>query len=282
MTNSPSSKYLQQDLEQRQNLTQSKDATPETGALNFDENGETIERIRTGGKNNEYIFIGRQKFLRSDLYEAFGGTLNPGLAPAPTHKFANPAPLGLSAFALTTFILSMFNCSVRGIGAPNVVVSVAIFYGGFVQLCAGMWEIVMENTFGAAALGSFGGFWLSYGAINIPWFGILDAYDGRPDELRNALGIYLLAWSLFTFMLTMCTVKSTAAFFSMFLMLAVTFLILAISEFTGSAACKKAGGVLGIIVAFMAWYNAYAGIATKENSYLLAHPISLPTNDRSW
>ena len=80
---------------------------------------DSLGKIYTGGDDNEYIYIGRQKFLKSDLFEAFGGTLNPGLAPPSVHKFANPAPLGLSAFALTTFVLSMFNARAQGITAVS-------------------------------------------------------------------------------------------------------------------------------------------------------------------
>ncbi|CCK73487.1 Ady2p NDAI_0G05040 [Naumovozyma dairenensis CBS 421] len=242
---------------------------------------DSLGKIYTGGEHNEYIYIGRQKFLRNELFEAFGGTLNPGLAPASTHKFANPAPLGLSAFVLTTFVLSMFNARAQNIRVPNVIVGLAMFYGGLVQLIAGIWEIALENTFGGTALCSYGGFWLSFGAIYIPWFGILDAYQGlETHDLGNALGFYLIGWSIFTFGLTLCTLKSTIAFFSLFFLLAITFLLLSIGEFTGKYGVTRAGGILGVIVAFIAWYNAYAGVATKQNSYLMAKPFALPTNDR--
>lgn len=240
-----------------------------------------IGKIYTTGDNNEYVYIGRQKFLKSDLYEAFGGTLNPGLAPAPVHKFANPAPLGLSAFALTTFVLSMFNAKAQGVVVPNVVVGLAMFYGGLVQLIAGIWEIALENTFGACALCSYGGFWLSFAAINIPWFGIRAAYEAKPSDLHNALGFYLLGWSIFTYGLTMCTLKSTIAFFLLFFLLALVFLLLSIGEFAEHVGCTRAGGVIGVVVAFIAWYNAYAGVASRQNSYVVAHPFPLPTNERT-
>lgn len=240
-----------------------------------------IDKIYTSGANNEYIYIGRQKFLKTDLYEAFGGTLNPGLAPPSSHKFANPAPLGLSAFALTTFVLSMFNAKAQGIVVPNVVVGLAMFYGGLVQLIAGIWEIALENTFGATALCSYGGFWLSFGAIYIPWFGILEAYKDKESDLGNALGFYLLGWTIFTYGLTLCTLKSTVAFFALFFLLALVFLLLSIGEFSGKVGCKRAGGVVGVVVAFIAWYNAYAGVASRQNSYIVAHPFPLPTNEKT-
>lgn len=243
----------------------------------------SITRIFTTGDNNEYIYIGRQKFLRADLYEAFGGTLQPGLAPPSTHRFANPAPLGLSAFALTTFVLSVCNARAQGITTPNIVVGLAVFYGGLVQLLAGMWEISLENTFGGTALASYGGFWMSFGAIYIPWFGILDAYAGREDELGSALGFYLLGWCIFTWGLSLCTMKSTVMFFALFFLLGLTFLLLAISEFQGGAVnVKRAAGGLGVVVACVAWYNAFAGLSNKQNSYVVAHSIPLPINERVW
>jgi len=91
----------------------------------------------------------------SARFPAFGGEFQPGLyRPTDHRKFANPAPLGLSAFALTTFVLSLINIKVRGVEEPNIVVALAFGYGGFVQLLAGMWEMAVGNTFGATALSS--------------------------------------------------------------------------------------------------------------------------------
>ncbi|CDO94721.1 unnamed protein product [Kluyveromyces dobzhanskii CBS 2104] len=235
-----------------------------------------IQKVQTGGDNHEFIFIGRQKFLKDELYSAFGGTLNPGLAPPATHKFANPAPLGLSAFALTTFVLSMYNAKAMGVTIPNVVVSLAVFYGGLVQMIAGIWEIALENTFGGTALTSYGGFWMSFAAIHIPWFGIGAAYEDHPDQLANAIGFYLLGWTIFTTGLTVCTMKSTLAFFGLFFILTITFLLLTIGEFSGNKSVNRAAGVLGVITSLIAWYNAFAGVATRENSYLTIRPIPMP------
>ena len=69
-------------------------------------------------------------------------------------------------------------------------------------------------------------------------------------------------------------------FFALFFLLAVTFLLLSIANFTGEVGVTRAGGVLGMIVAFIAWYNAYAGIATRQNSYIMVHPFALPSNDK--
>ncbi|CDO91672.1 unnamed protein product [Kluyveromyces dobzhanskii CBS 2104] len=240
-----------------------------------------LQKVHTGGDNHEFLFIGRQKFLKEDLYSAFGGTLNPGLAPPSSHKFANPAPLGLSAFALTTFVLSMCNARAMGITIPNVVVGLAAFYGGLVQLIAGIWEIALENTFGGTALSSFGGFWMSFSTLYIPFFGIADAYEEHPEQFASAVGFFLLGWAIFTAGMTVCTMKSTVAFFSLFFLLTITFLILSIGEFTQNTSVTRAGGVIGVIVAFIAWYDAFAGIATRENSYITVKPLPLPKPHRT-
>jgi uncharacterized protein len=79
---------------------------------------------------------------------AFGGEFQPGLYKSVEgRKFANPAPLGLSAFALTTFVLSLINVGTRGLTAPNIVVALAFGYGGLVQLLAGMWYVLAQNSF---------------------------------------------------------------------------------------------------------------------------------------
>lgn len=232
----------------------------------------TVTKIRTTG---DYIQFGHEKYLKSELVSAFGGDFNPGLAPPPKHNLANPSPLGLSAFALTTFVLSLINCEARGVTLPNVVVGLAFFYGGVTQLIAGMFEIAIGNTFGGVGLSSYGGFWMAWAAFYVESFGIEAAYED-PQEFKFAVAIFLLGWFIFTFFMMLLTLKSTVAFFSIFFFLSITFLLLSIADFKNSIPVKKAGGVFGLITAFAAWYNAYAGIANKQNSYLTVKALPLP------
>jgi len=112
--------------------------------------------------------------------------------PAAGWKVADPAPLGLAAFAMTTFVLSMFNANlVNGDGVP-VVLGLALAYGGIVQLLAGMWEFRNGNTFGAVAFSSFGAFWISF------W--LLEAFYAKDitGNVGHAVGLYLWAWAIFT------------------------------------------------------------------------------------
>lgn len=267
---------IEKQLSQDEHLEDSNtNNSPQGLYTNESQNSERLISKVTTSNDGNYVYLGNKKFARGDLIQAFGGSLQPGLAAPSVHKFANPAPLGLCAFALTTFVLSLANAGAMGVENNSVVIGLACFYGGFIQLLAGMWEMSVENTFGAVALSSYGGFWMAFAAIHIPWFNIAGSYDNS-EEFANMVGFFLLGWSIFTFMLTLCTMKSTLAFFSLFFLLALTFLLLAIADLGKVPNCKKAGGVLGVIVAFIAWYNAYAGIANKQNSYVRVKAVKLP------
>lgn len=197
-------------------------------------------------------------------------------------KFANPAPLGLCAFALTTFVLSLVNVHARGATTPNLVLAIAFGYGGLVQLLAGMWEFAAGNTFGATAFSSYGGFWISYGLIFWPNAGILTAYTS-PHELHSLLGFYLAGWFIFTFIMLVASLRSSLALISVFFFLTITFMLLFISEFLSNPAhatkVGKAGGWFGLITAFCAWYVAFAGLLTPESSYFILPTLDLSRKD---
>ncbi|KAH8594782.1 GPR1/FUN34/yaaH family-domain-containing protein [Bisporella sp. PMI_857] len=237
----------------------------------YDYGGNPLARLNTGD---------------SARFAAFGGEFQPGLyRPTTERKFANPAPLGLSAFALTTFVLSLINCGTRGLTEPNIVVSLAFGYGGLVQLLAGMWEMAVGNTFGATALSSYGGFWLSLAIVLTPGgFQIVAAYEADTagaNDFQNAFGFFLLGWWLFTTILLVCTLRSTVAFFFLFFTLDLAFLMLAISHLKAvngkpNIPLEKAGGVFGLLAAFAAWYNALAGIADDSNSFFVIPVAHFP------
>jgi len=219
---------------------------------------------------------------------AFGGEFQPGLY-RQSRKFANPAPLGLSAFALTTFVLSLINLGTRDITHANLVVALAYGYGGLVQLLAGMWEMAVGNTCGATALSSYGGFWLSFAIILTPGgFEIESALEtSATDHSRflNSFGLYLMGWFIFTFILLLCTLRSTVAFFSLFFTLDIAFLLLGIGYLEASplkpqSGCIKAGGLFGLLAAFLAWYNALAGIADNSNSFFVIPVAHFPWSEK--
>jgi len=221
-------------------------------------------------------------------YQAFGGAFQPGLYRPPPKQFANPAPLGLSAFALTTFVLSLINMKTRNVAEPNIVVAAAFGYGGLVQLLAGMWEMAIGNTFGATALSSYGGFWISTAIILTPGgFEIVTALGGGTSAaFLNSFGFYLMGWFIFTTILLLCTLRSTVMFFLIFLWLDLAFLLLGIGYLENSngapnSACIKAGGLFGLLSAFWAWYNAWAGIADSSNSFFTPPVYHFPWSDKA-
>lgn len=234
----------------------------------------SISRIHTHGKGDELVTIGGQTYYRHELMSAFGGSLNPGVAPFPKFNI-NPAPLGLFSFGVGCLIMGLFNARVMGITIPNVAVSIACFYGSTALILAGILEFFTGNTFAFTLLLSYGGFWLSYAAIFIPLFGIAAAYEGT-DQLQNAVGLYLLGWTIWTFIVVLLLLKSTVALLLMFVFLGLTYLVMACALFTEDMGVSRAGGVIGIITSIIAFYNAFAGVATPFNSYIVPPVVILP------
>ncbi|KAJ5308763.1 hypothetical protein PENANT_c013G02216 [Penicillium antarcticum] len=224
-------------------------------------------------------------------YAAFGGQAQPGLWRAPKdRKIANPAPLGLCGFALTTFILGCVQMDVRGVTQPNILVGPALVYGGFVQLCAGMWEMAIGNTFGATVLSSYGGFWMSLAITFIPGgFNIMGALEeadgGSPIMFYNSFALYLMGWFIFTTIIMFLTLKSTVAFFSLFFFVDLAILMIALGYLypdgaLPNATLLKAGGLFALLGAFLAWYNAFAGIADSSNSFFLPPVVHFPWSEK--
>ncbi|KAF9577813.1 hypothetical protein BGW38_006737, partial [Lunasporangiospora selenospora] len=140
------------------------------------------------------------------------------------------------------------------------------------------------NNFGAIAFTSYGAFWLAYATILIPGFGVAQAYANAPEHtLDNALGIFLISWGIFTFILWIATIRSTVTLSTMFFVLTITFMFLAsahLAHLSAGNIVTKIGGALGVVTAFLAWYNAAAGLYNPSNTFVrlptgsLAHPHS--------
>ncbi|KAK3678592.1 Accumulation of DYads [Recurvomyces mirabilis] len=226
--------------------------------------------------------------VESERLPAFGGAFQPGLYKPPAFKFGNPVPLGLSGFALTTFVLNLINLGVRDITSPALVIAPALVYGGFIQLLAGMWDIALGNVFGGTALSTYGGFWISLAILLIPGgFGIEKSYASQGD-FYAAFGLYIFGWMIVTIMFWLCTLRSTIFFSSLFCTVWLSFLCLGISyldaqnnaEGLPNLAWQKAGGGLGIIAAFLAWYNMLAGLLDPGNSFFLVPVFHFPWSEK--
>ena len=177
-------------------------------------------------------------------------------APAPPAAIiADPAPLGLAAFALTTFVLSMFNAGLVDAKGEPIVLGLALAYGGVAQLLAGMWEFTKGNTFGATAFSSYGAFWISF------WAYVTFFATKIPEGNRgSAAGLYLIAWGIFTTYMWVASFRTTAAVNLVFLLLAITFFVLGIGDAVGNDTISKLGGWLGLATAVAAWYASFAGV----------------------
>jgi succinate-acetate transporter protein len=166
--------------------------------------------------------------------------------------------LGLGAFALTTFVLSMFNAGLVSHAGEPVVLGLALAYGGLSQLLAGMWEFRTGNTFGAVAFTSFGAFWLSYWALVTFFVGDIPA-----EHLGSALGLYLVAWGIFTAYMFIASLRTTAAVAVVFFLLAATFFLLGIGNANESNGVIEAGGWVGLATAAAAWYASFAAVTNS-------------------
>ena len=175
---------------------------------------------------------------------------------------ANPAPLGLCAFALTTFVLSAANAKL--FTGAEIVIGLALFYGGLAQLLAGMWEFKAGNTFGATAFSSYGGFWLAVGA----------SLQLKLIPNDTAFGFFLLGWTIFTGLMLLACLKTNLALITVFALLFVTFLLLTIGALGGGT--TQIGGYFGIATALAAWYAALAGLLSSGPS-----AFTLPVGPRS-
>lgn len=164
---------------------------------------------------------------------------------------ADPAPLGLAAFALTTFLLSAKNAGWTDGG--NAWLGFAFAYGGLAQLLAGMWEFRNRNVFGATAFSTYGSFWIGLGMY------VVFVEGGSPNAL-NDLGFILLAFAIFNSYMLLWSTRVSVAVFLVFLTLEITEIVLFLGFFSDSETIIKAGGMVGMLTAFVAWYTSAAGV----------------------
>ena len=181
---------------------------------------------------------------------------SPAVAPI---KLANPAPLGLAGFGLTTVVLSAVNASLLPHEAVAAIVPLAFAYGGVAQIIAGILEFRTGNTFGMVAFTSYGLFWW--------WFALLNWTIGAgwlkaPPAIAG--GTVLMMWGMFTLLLWIVSFRLSKGVWSIFLLLTITFFLLACADF-GHITTRPGGwfglatGIDALLVAFVEILNATAG-----------------------
>ena len=195
---------------------------------------------------------------------------------------ADPGPLGLAAFAGTTFMLSIINSGLVGVqhvvpggGLLPMVAGLALAYGGVAQLIAGIWEFRTGNTFGAVAFCSYGAFWISF------FFIVQSVGKNVPTEVFSGLGLWLWMWGIFTAYMFIASLRTTGAVAAVFLLLAITFILLGIGNSSlagGTAAINgtiKLGGWVGLATALVAWYASFAAVINSTFGRVIAPVVPL-------
>ncbi len=169
---------------------------------------------------------------------------------------ANPAPLGLMAFGLTTVLLSLVNAHILPSGGLAVVIPMAMAYGGLIQLIAGIMEFRTGNTFGMVAFLSYGAFWV--------WFALLLLLSGnRMIDIKSAgptIGVALILWGFFTLFMWISTFRINKALWWVFLTLWITFFLLGIGDAMAVPFIATIGGWVGILCGGLAMYTSFAEV----------------------
>lgn len=181
---------------------------------------------------------------------------------------ADPAPLGLAGFAATTLVLSFVNAKFVNAGVVEAVLPLALFYGGLAQLLAGLLEYRRGNTFGTTAFTTYGAFWLAFAFYG--WF--FEAKAGA--DAHTATGMFLLVFGIVTAYMSMAAMRVSLAVLVVFVLLTLTFLILAIGAFASSDGIGQVGGYVGILTALAAFYTSAATVinATWKRAVLPVWP----------
>jgi succinate-acetate transporter protein len=202
----------------------------------------------------------------SEDRESVAPSVQPAAAAAP---IADPGPLGLAAFALTTFLLSAANAHwMNGNSTGDAWLGYAFAYGGLIQLLAGMWEFRNRNVFGATAFSTYGGFWIGL----FLWARLVAPTAGAGNAFANHdIAWILLAFAIFNTYMLLMSVQVNIAVFAVFLTLELTEIVLFLGNFLNSPGVVQLGGYIGIVTALCAWYTSAAGVSNG-----LAGRIRLP------
>ena len=170
-------------------------------------------------------------------------------------RHANPAPLGLLGFGMTTVLLSLHNAGLMEL--DNVTLAMGVFCGGIAQVIAGIMEYRNGNTFGTTAFTLYGVFWLALVAVKIDAFGF--------GSSGTTVGMFCLLWGIMTLFLFIGTLKGRRSLQFVFLTLTVTFFLLAAGDIGGSHTLVNFGGCVGIICGLSAMYTAFAEVIAEQH-----------------
>jgi len=199
--------------------------------------------------------------------------------------YGNPAPLGMMAYGTVFLVSSILTLASKQVGgSASLVLVFAAFYGGISQTLVGWWEMWLGNTFSATVFCTYGGFNFTYGALYLPQIGIAAAYSVNGvigKEFFNMIGIYLAVWDFITFIFLLGALRSTVPIIFTLSATIVALTCLAINSFTGNPAFATAGGAMGIVASFGAYYGAMTSFWTQQTTFSfirLPHLSVAPSN----
>lgn len=175
----------------------------------------------------------------------------PAAAAASTNALADPGPWAVTAFATTSFILGLYNTHLLGSGSLPIVFPFAFFYGGLIQIIVGILEVQRGNLFGAVVFGTYGPFWVIFGAIEI-WFAKLSS----TANLASGVSAFLAMFAIVTFFFLLASLRTDVVLVAIFALIFAGLVCLSINAETGTVFWQKLGGWITLVFAVLAWYHA--------------------------
>ncbi|EAU80823.1 Gpr1 family protein [Coprinopsis cinerea okayama7 len=203
---------------------------------------------------------------------AYQAPPTPAPAPPAPPPIGNPTPAGMFAFAGTMLLMALYNLGAGGITTPNVLVGMLIFAGGIAQLLVSILEFLKGNCLYATCFMTFSTFWLSYGAVLIPGFGILQAFTD-PSEIGRAIGLYLFVWWITITMLLIAVVGKSTLFTILLSFASCAVLISACGQYLANKALNIVGNSLLIVVCSEAYYIGLAVLLLSEPGAIFTLPM---------
>ncbi|RXW16078.1 hypothetical protein EST38_g9776 [Candolleomyces aberdarensis] len=197
----------------------------------------------------------------------------PVAAAPPTSNFGNPAPAGMFAFAGTMLLMALYNLGAGGVTVSNVLVGMLVFAGGIAQLLVSMWEFARGNTLFATCFLTFTTFWLSYAAVLIPGFGVMEAYAAAPEQIPKALGLYLFVWFITITMLIPSVIGKSHLFTILLSVASLSVLILSCGMYLSITVLSTVGNALLLVVCSLAYYIGLAGLLASDPGSVITLPL---------
>lgn len=197
--------------------------------------------------------------------------------PYPLPVIADPVGLGLSGFGITTLVLSIVNSSLIPTSTTLAVLALAVTFGGTAQFLAGMWAFAKGETFPAVAFSSYGAFWWSFYLLEAVFIPMSAKAGASAGDINVFVGIYLMAWGIFTAYMTLASLRTSMAVVVIFVTLVATYFLLAFGVWTAHTEIFKIGGYVGMTCACAALYTAWAHVvnATWKRVVLPTGPLGI-------